>query len=209
MIAAPSPIAGAVRAPSRIPIAAAALILLAIPTMAHASALDRLGGHLSVGYGKLVSSGSPGGSVSFTGGMDIPLSRTFRAGVDLGYDLLGSSTAVRGSLSATVSYSAFEAAVLVHWLPQNLGPLGRVTAGPVLLAAHADIAAAAGGAGFSDLAVGETAPGVAGEVTFIGRGDQPTGKTPPVRLGLQLGGRAGFLRHQTWTVLSARFTVHY
>jgi hypothetical protein len=87
--------------------------------------------------------------------------------------------------------------------------VGRVSAGPLLLAAHADISAAAGGAGFSDLAVGETVPGVAGEVTFIGHKNQPSGEPPPVRLGFQLGGRVGFLSEETWTVLSARFTIHY
>jgi hypothetical protein len=188
---------------------ATALILLATSGVARASILENLAGHLSVGYGKLVTSGAPGGSVSFTGGLDLPVTKTFRAGLDLGYNLLGSNTEVRGSLSATVSYSAFEAVAFMHWLPQHLGPIGRVSLGPMLLAAHADLSAAAGGAGFSDLAVGETAPGGAAEITFIGHKNRPSGEPPPVRAGFQLGGRVGFLTDETWTVLSARFTVHY
>jgi len=209
MIEAPSRIAGADRAPSRILSVVAAVIMLAIPCAGRASGLDRLGGHMSVGYGKLISAGAPAGSISFTGGLDLPVARTFRAGIDLGYDLLGANTEARGSLSANVSYSAFEAVAFVHWLPQHLGPVGRISAGPLLLAAHADLSAAAGGAGFSDLAVGETAPGIAGEVSFIGHSDLPSGEPPPVRLGMQLGGRVGFLRDETWTVLSARITIHY
>lgn len=203
------PFAVAARVPIRNLSVAAALLLFAIPGVARASTLQDVAGHLSVGYGKLVSAGAPGGSVSFTGGMDVPVSKTFRAGIDLGYDLLGSNTAIRGSLSANVSYSAFEAVAFVHWLPEHLGPIGRISAGPLLLAAHADLSAAAGGAGFSDLAVGETAPGGAAEITFIGHKNRPSGEPPPVRAGFQLGGRAGFLRHQTWTLLSARFTVHF
>jgi hypothetical protein len=199
----------ALRDRSRIALAAAVLTLLAAPTTGRATALGLLGGHLSVGYAQLAIGGAPAGSISFTGGMDLPVRPTLKAGIDLGYDLLGSHAVDRGSLSANVSYSAFEAVAFAHWLPEHLGPIGRVSVGPMLMAAHADIAAAAGGAGFSDLAVGETAPGVAGEVTLISRANLPSGSTPPVRLGFQMGGRAAFLRHDTWTVLSARLTIHY
>jgi hypothetical protein len=197
------------RSLGRILAAAAAIPLLGVPAPGRSTTLEQLGGHLSVGYGQLMLAEAPGGSISFTGGLDLPVGASARVGVDLGYDLLGANSVERGSLSATVSYSAFEAVGFVHWLPRNLGPVGRVSAGPMLLAAHADLSAAAGGAGFSDLAVGETAPGAAGEITFISHSIPPSGRVPPVRVGLQLGARAGFLRHQTWTVLSARLTVHY
>lgn len=193
----------------RIVLAVAAVLLLGTPAAGRAAALGRMGGHLSVGYGQLTIAGAPGGSISFTAGVDLPLRPTLKAGIDLGYDLLGSNTVDRGSLSATVSYSTFEAVAFVHWLPQHLGPVGRVSVGPMLMAAHADISAAAGGAGFSDLAVGETAPGVAGEITLISHSVPASGKAPPVRVGLQLGGREGFLSDETWTVFSARLTIHY
>jgi hypothetical protein len=182
--------------------AGAALALL-LAAAGPASADGRLAGHLSVGYAQLMTAGAPGGNISFTGGVDLPLRRTLRIGADLGYDLLGTRSVERGSLSASVSYSAFETALFAHWLPDHLGPLGRVSVGPLLMAAHADLSAAAGGAGFSDLAVGETAGGVAGEATFISR------SASPVRLGLQLGARSAFLAHETWTLLSARLTIHY
>ena len=188
---------------------AAVLVLLAAPCGAGARALESVQGHVAVGYAQLVIRAehevlaAPGGSVSFTGGVDFPVATRFRAGLDIGYHLLGSRSVERGSLSTNVSYSAFEAAAFAHWLPERLGPVGRVSLGPALVAAHADLSSAGGGAGFSDLAVGETAPGFAAEVTFISRA--PT----PVRLGLQLGVLVGYLTDETWTTLSARVTVHY
>lgn len=208
MIAVTDRVHRACRTPGRI-VAAAAIVLLAVPVPGRSGALDQLGGHVSVGYGQLMLDRAPGGSISFTGGLDLPVRPTLRVGVDLGYDLMGTNSVDRGSLSATVSYSAFEAVAFAHWLPPHLGPVGRLSAGPMLMAAHADISAAAGGAGFGDLAVGETAPGVAGEITFVSHSISPSGHAAPVRLGLQLGGRAAYLRHESWTVLSARLTVHY
>ena len=197
------------RARGRFAAVAATVILLATPVAGRASGFGPMGGHLSLGYGQLMISGAPGGSISFTAGVELPVRPTFKAGIDLGYALLGSSTVDRGSLSANVSYSAFEAVAFAHWLPRHLGPVGRVSVGPLLMAAHADISAAAGGAGFGDLAVGGTAPGLAGEVTLISRSNLPSGSAPPVRVGLQLGGHVGFVRHETWTLLSARLTFHY
>jgi len=182
---------------------AAVLMLLAVPCSAGARALESVHGHLAVGYAQLVIGDAPGGSVSFTGGVDVPVATRFRAGLDIGYHLLGSRTVERGSLSTNVTYSVFEAAAFAHWLPERLRPLGRVSLGPALVAAHADLSSAGGGAGFSDLAVGETAPGFAGELTFISRAPSP------VRLGLQLGALVGYLSDGTWTTLSARVTVHY
>jgi hypothetical protein len=171
--------------------------------MARASGITPFGGHMSVGYGQLMISGAPGGSVSFSGGVDYPVVPSLRLGIDVGYDLLGSSSVDRGSLSATVSYSAFELVGFAHWLPTHLGPLHRVSVGPMLMAAHGDLSAAAGGAGFSDLAVAETAPGAALQLTAM------PGKPSPVRVGLELGARVGFLKSENWTVLSARLSLHY
>ena len=194
-----------IRASIRIARAAAAvsLALALSATPGRCSGLGRLAGHLSVGYGQLMISGGPAGSISFTGGVDYPVARPLRLGIDVGYDLLGTRSVDRGSLGANIDYSAFEAVAFAHWIPDHLGPIGRISLGPMLMAAHGDISAAAGGAGFSDLAVGETAPGGAAEVTFISR------SSAPVRAGLQLGARVAGLEHETWTVLSARVTVHY
>ena len=183
--------------------AAACLVLVAAAAPGYGSAIGGFGGHLAVGYGQLMITDGPGGSISFTGGVDYPVASALRVGIDVGYDLLGTRTVERGSLGANVDYSAFEAVAFAHWTPEHLGPIGRVSVGPMLMAAHGDISAAAGGAGFSDLSVGETAPGGAAELTFISRAPSP------VRVGLQLGARVAGLKHENWTVLSARVTFHY
>jgi hypothetical protein len=191
--------------PARIGRAAAlvAVLMLSGGAAARASGIAPFGGHMSVGYGQLLISSAPGGSVSFSGGVDYPVVPSLRFGVDVGYDLLGSNSVDRGSLSATVSYSAFELVAFAHWLPTHLGPLHRVSVGPMLMAAHGDLSAAAGGAGFSDLAVSDTAPGAALELTAM------SGKPSPVRVGLQLGGRVGFVQGENWTILSARLSLLY
>jgi hypothetical protein len=51
--------------------------------------------------------------------------------------------------------------------------------------------------------VHQTAGGVAAQVTLM------SARPAPVKLGLELGARTGFLAGEDWTVLSARATVHY
>ena len=181
--------------------AVAAGLLLGLP--AESRALGEMNGHLSVGVSQLFVSDSPGGSLSVGGGLDVPLGGQFRIGPAIGYHLLGSRTVDRGSLNANVDYSVFEAAALLHWLPPRLGPVGRVSAGPALFLASAELSTSGGAAAFSDLAVGEAVPGLAYEVTLMRRAPAP------VRVGLELGGRTGFLASTTWTVASARLAFHY
>ena len=179
------------------------LALLLVPASAFAAARTAaVEGHLSVGYGKLVTTDAPGGSISVAAGLDYPVARTLRAGLDVGYDLLGSRTVPRGSLFASVDYSAFEATAFLHWLPQH-GPVRRVSVGPGLVNAHGDLSVTGGGAAFSDLAVHETAAAMAVQVTFM------SAKPAPVRLGLELSARQAFLSGDDWTLLGARVTVHY
>jgi len=185
------------------PAAAVVLVLGLAGAAARAATLSEIEGHLALGYSQLVTSGAPGGSLSITGGADLPLRPTLRAGIDLGYHLLGSRAVTRGSLSANVSYSAFEAAAFAHWSPKHLGPVTRLSIGPALLAAHADLSAAAGGAGFSDLALDETAGAVAFEATAVKRAPSP------VRIGFQVGALTAFLPGNTWTIVSARVSFHY
>ena len=181
--------------------------LLALALLLPASAAagvrwSEMGGHLSVGYGMLAIPDAPGGSMSMAAGFDVPVAPAFRVGADVGYDLLGSRTVQEGSYFASVDYSAFQAAVLLHWLPAR-GPVRRVSLGPALVGAHGDLSVTAGGAAFSDLAVHQTAGGVAAQVTLM------PSRPAPVRLGLELGARVGFLAGDDWTVLQARATVHY
>jgi len=51
--------------------------------------------------------------------------------------------------------------------------------------------------------VSDTAPGAALELTAM------SGKPSPVRVGLQLGGRVGFVQGENWTILSARLSLLY
>ncbi len=186
-----------------------ALLLAAAPGVAAADAdadgrLQRFEGHLSVGYAKLGIAHAPGGSISMAAGVDYPVAPALRAGVDVGYDLLGTRNAESGSLLASVDYSAFLAVAYLHWQPEHLGPLGRVSVGPGLMNAHGDISTVGGGgAAFDSLSVSETAFALAADVTLISR------RPSPVRIGLDLGVRVGYLRHEDWTIGCARVTIHY
>jgi len=163
---------------------------------------NRLEGHLSVGYAKLFASNAPSGSMSVGAGLDYPVVQNFRAGVDIGFDLLGTNSVERGSLAANVNFSEFDVAALIHWTP-HLGPLERVSVGPAFISARADLSTAGGGAAFSDLAVEQSAGGLVADVTFM------QGPGRPVRLGLEAGVRKAWLRDTDWTVATARLTVHY
>jgi hypothetical protein len=179
------------------------LALLLVPAPACAAAqFGGLGGHFSIGYAKLVTTDAPAGSISMGAGLDYPLARTLRAGLDLCYDLLGSTTFERDGNFAAVDYSAFEVTAFLHWLPEQ-GPVRRVSLGPALVNAQGVLSATGGGAGFSDLAVHETAGAVAAQVTLM------KAKPAPVKLGLELGGRLAFMAGEDWTLLRVRATVHY
>jgi hypothetical protein len=183
--------------------AALVLVVLSVPAAAHAGVMQDAGGHLSFGYSKLFAEDSPGGSLSVAAGIDFPIQSTWRAGADLGFHLLGSRTVEEGSLSAGLDYSLLEVVGLLHWVPAGNGALGRVSVGGGLMSARADLAAAAGGAAFSDLAVEEIAPGAAFEVAVL----RPS--TSPVRIGLLASTRIAFLPDETWTVASARLVFFY
>lgn len=183
--------------------------LLLVPTPARAAArFSELGGHFSIGYAKLVTadasggSVSPGGSISMGAGLDYPLTRRLRAGLDLGYDLLGSHTFPRDGNLAAVDYSAFGITAFLHWLPER-GPVRRVSLGPALVNGRRVLSVTSSGAGFDDLAGPVTGGAVAAQVTLM------KAKPAPVKLGLELGGRLAFMAGDDWTLLSVRATVHY
>ncbi len=170
-------------------------------------------GHLGFGYAKVFVTDrdvravkphfSPAGSLSASGGMDYPVGGNLRAGIDLGYHLLGSRSVERGSLLATVDYSVFDATAFLHWHPAHAGPLGRVSAGPALMSTRAELSTSGGGAAFSDLAVEEVALGWALEATLM------SAKAAPVRPALAVGLRMGYLEDQNWHLLTARLGVHF
>jgi len=181
---------------------ALALALAARPALAE-DRLAKLRGHLGVGYARLFTEASPAGSFSLGAGLDYPLAGEWRAGVALGYDLLGGRVVERGSLIANVDYSVFEMLALVHCGPSRLGPVGRLSFGAGLFSARAELSTGGGGASFSDLAVEEVAPGIALGATLIRRGDAP------VRIGFEAGVSVAFLENETWTVAAARLAIHY
>lgn len=180
----------------------AAGLAAAAPSPA-AAGIAAVRGHVGIGYAKLFVSGAPGGSLSAEGGLDHPVGGGLRVGANLGYHLLGGRTVERGSLVANVDYSAFTAALQVHWQPRGLGPLARVSAGPALVNGHAELSTSGGGALFADLARGETAGGLALDATLMRRADAP------VRIGLELGTRIGFFPDESWTLGTARLVFHY
>jgi hypothetical protein len=179
----------------------AALLMVATGRSQGATIQD-FRGHLSIGYAKLLADQAPGGSFSVAAGVDLPVAPALRIGPAVGLHLLGSRTVVRGSLVATVDYTTFEAVLFAHWVPPA-GPVGRVSVGPALISARAELSTSGGGAAFSDLAVEEYAPGVALDATVISR------HASPVRVGLELGGRIGFLAGDDWKIASARLAFHY
>lgn len=164
--------------------------------------LQQWSGHLAVGYSKLFVDGAPGGSIGMAGGVDYPVVRSWRAGVDVGYHLLGTRTVDRGSLIADVDYSLFELDALMHYVPAR-GIVRRISAGPALFAPHAAINAAGGGAGFADLSREETAGGFALGAT-IGAPSHS-----PVNLGLEVDFRQAFLTEETWTLTYVRAVILY
>ena len=181
----------------------ALLLVAALTPPARAMSIAPFRGHVGIGYAKLFATDAPGGSLSAAAGIDHPLYRGTRLGLDFGYHLLGSRNVEEGSLAAGLDYSAFTTALLVHWVPANLGPVGRLSAGPALVNAHVDLSTSGGGAAFAKYAVDETAPGLALAATFI------TKRETPVRTGLEVGATVGFLEDETWTLASLRLVFHY
>lgn len=180
-----------------------AVAALLAPRGAWAGPMSDLNGHLGVGYAKLFATDAPGGSLSVGAGLDLPLGGPWRAGVDIAYDLLGTRNVSRGSFFASVDYSVFEADLLAHWQPANHAI--RVSVGPGLMAAHADLSVASGGgASFSDLAVSKGAFELAGAIALM------SSHPMPVKLGMQVGVHQGFIDPgTTWTIADLRVTATY
>jgi hypothetical protein len=159
-------------------------------------------GHMALGYSKLFVADAPGGSLSVGAGLDLPAGPV-RVGLDVGFHLLGGKTVTSGSLLANVDYSAFEADLLAHWTPPWKGPLGRISAGPALVSARAELSTSGGGLSFSNFAVEETVPAAVVCATLLARSEAP------VRVGLELSFRRVFLDGDDWAIGSARLAFHY
>jgi hypothetical protein len=165
--------------------------------------LDAWKGHLVVGYAKVFSDSlAPGGSISAGGGIEYPLSPSWRLGASVAFNLLGSSTVTRGSVTAALDYSMFDAALMATWLPPR-GPFARLSVGGGIASARAELAVAGGGALFRDLPVGEVVPDFAAEATLMSR------KPKVVAVGIELGTRIAPVEQCTWTLFTARLAVHF
>lgn len=179
------------------------------PRAAGAGAFTDMRGSVGLGYTKLFlsepdslrsgASGAPAGSFSVAAGLDFPCVGDFRWGGEIAFHMLGSRNVTSGSLAANVDYSAFETALLLHYAPRGLGPIGRISAGPALVSARAELSTSGGGAAFRGYAVEEVAPAVALGVTLH------SARPRPVQVGLELCGRWAFLDEaDDWLLTSAR-----
>ncbi len=166
-----------------------------------AAALADWKGHLALGYAKLFNSGAPAGGFSIGAGFDYPVG-DFRIGPDIGYHLLGTRTLQSGSLNANLDYSLFEAGFRAHWEPAHAGPLARISFGPALMAASAQVSTSSGGLAFEKYEVSQVRGGAAFDLALY-----PAHAV--VGVGLELGARVAMLRGDTWSVGTARLVLHY
>jgi len=179
-----------------------ALGLAAAPARA-GMRLDAWKGHIAFGYAKVVSDTlAPAGSMSVAAGVDYPLAPQWRLGPSLSFNLLGSSTVTRGSITAGLDYSLFETALLLTYLPQS-GPVARWSMGPGVASPRSELSLAGGGAGFRDLPVGEIQPEWALDATIMSR------HAKFVAVGAELGARLIPVSKGAWTLLTARLAIHF
>jgi hypothetical protein len=177
--------------------------LLAIPAQAGGMQLVGWRGHVSLGYGHLFSdSFSPGGSISVAGGVDYPIHESLRVGPVLGMAILGTHDVTRGSITAGLEYSLLDVALQMHWLPRG-GRITRVSIGPGLGIARTALQVGGGGAGFLDLAVDETKPELALDVSMLPR------RQKIVAVGLEAGVRYVPVQRVDWILSTIRLTIHY
>jgi hypothetical protein len=181
---------------------AAALAIATSPSSARAFEWSRVQAHTTFGYGRLTKSHPTGGSIGLTVGFEHPIRPGLDAGIDLGLYLYGNRTVERGSLNATVDYGTQDIVLFTHW-QTKLGPLTRISIGPGLTHARAELSVSAGGAAFLDLAVDELAPTAAVDLTMIRR------RPAPVRVGFVAGYRGIFLDEEDWHQFSVRVALHY
>jgi hypothetical protein len=187
-----------------------AFVTVAVLVLALSAPLARAGmslepwrGHVTFGFARVFSDSlAPNGSLSVGAGIDFPIGSVWRLGPALSFNLLGSSTVTRGSVTAGLDYSLFEAALLATWLPPR-GPFARLSFGPGVASPKADLSVAGGGAGFRDLTVGEVKPEMALEATLMSR------HMPVVAVGAEIGARIVPSSQGTWTLLTARLAIHY
>jgi len=179
--------------------------LLGAPRAARADMrIDEWKGHVALGFAHTISDSlAPPGSLSVSAGVDYPLGSSWRVGPEISFSLLGSSSLTRGSITASLDYSMFDAAMLFTRSPAH-GPLARWSVGPGIASPQVALTLAAGGAGFRDVAVGEIRPEFAADATFLPR------RMTIVAVGAELSARVVPIPGRaTWTLLAVRLAVHF
>jgi hypothetical protein len=186
-----------------------AAVILAVALLAPGVAraemrLSEWKGHIALGFAHVISDSlSPPGSLSVSAGVDYPIGRGWRVGPAIAFNLLGSSTLTRGSITAQLDYSMFDAALLFTRTPAT-GPVARWSVGPGVASPHADLTLAAGGAGFRDVALGEIRPELAADASFLPR------HLTIVSVGGELSARVVPIpARATWYLLAARLAIHF
>ena len=165
--------------------------------------LDAWKGHLGVGYSVVFSDTlAPPGSMSASLGVEYPIATRWLLGPSVGFNLLGSSSVERGSVTAALDYSHFDIALMATYLPAR-GPFTRLSFGSGVASNRAELAVAGGGALFRDLPVDEIQPEFAAEATLGSR------KQKIVAIGAELGVRVIPVEQCTWTVFTARLGVYF
>jgi hypothetical protein len=178
------------------------LCLLAAPTWARAGAFTGLRGHVAIGYSKLVTADGPGGSMAGAVGLDLPVTSTLRAGIELDLALLGTRTVEDSIQIAELDYSLGEVLALVHWRPTGAGPIGRVSLGTGVFAPRVEQSSAAP-ASFEKYTLRGARPGIAAAVSLM-----PSDQRP-LAAGVELALRYVFVPDDDWLVTHLRFVVHY
>jgi hypothetical protein len=181
---------------------ALAIAALCSPAISHA-ALKDWRGHLEFGYGKLYVSDAPGGGLSMGAGVEYAANPSWHFGPDLNYHLLGTSSVVRGSLTANLDYSMIEMTLGAHYLPQHLGPVRRLSLGLGAMGTSAKVSSSSSGLAFEDLQVDGVHPGVSFDASLLPKGPKP------VQVGLEIGVHCAFLSPDVWTVGTLRLALHY
>jgi hypothetical protein len=180
-------------------IAAAALLGAALARPAHAD----WKGNLALGYSKLFIPDAPAGGFGIALGVNQEAGPRLRIGPVVAYHLLGTNAVARGSQNANVDYSLIEFELRADWTLEHTGPLRRVSIGPSLTHANAEISQSSAGLMFEDLAVSEWKGGLGIDVALLPKGPRT------VAVGFEAGAHLSFVQSQTWTVGTVRLVLEY
>ena len=181
---------------------AAAIALLALP-LAASPARAEWKGNLALGYSKLFLQDAPSGGFAVALGVNQRAESRVRVGPVVAYHLLGTRAAERGSQNANIDYSLLEFELRADYAPQRLGPLRRISIGPSLTHAVADISQSSAGLMFEDLAVSEWKPGFGLDLALLPNGPRT------VAVGVEAGAHWSFVESGTWTVGTLRLVLEY